>query len=128
MVLGDRDPLEALDAQLDLLPLAVPGVRAFQVEAPASRAVASDGTPWIESSGDFVGPARLLTVRIADNADRRWGDRWAADGWANLVTTDRGVVDFGPISGLRRIALASLIWSGILVLATAAFRDTLVDK
>jgi hypothetical protein len=121
--LGDRDPPAALDAQLDLAPLALPEVRAFQVEAAGARAVDNEGTVWRASAGDFVGPARELTVRIADNADRRWGERWASDGWANLVTTDDGVIEFGPIGGLRRAALVSLLWLGGLVLGAAALRE-----
>jgi GT2 family glycosyltransferase len=123
VVLGDGDPPVALDAQLDLARLAVPAIRAYQVEGVAPRAVDSEGTAWLASSGDFVGPARELTVRIADNADRRWGERWAADGWANLVTTDEGVIEFGPIGALRRAALVSLIWLGGLVLGAAVVRE-----
>ncbi len=63
---------------------------------------------------------------MAENADTRWGDSalsWSQDGWANQVTTGASVIEFGPISQLRLAALGALIWTGLLVLATAAIRE-----
>ena len=113
----------ALDAQLDLLPVALPDTRAYQVEVPAPRAVDSTGTRWIPAGVDYTGPRGERTVRIAENGDSRWGDRWEPDGWANRVTVESGLVEFGPIGRLKSAALVALIWSGLLVLAAAAVRE-----
>ena len=45
------------------------------------------------------------------------------DGWANRVTVESGLVEFGPIGRLQSAALVALIWSGLLVLAAAAVRE-----
>jgi len=113
----------ALDAQLDLLPLALPDTRAYQVEVAAPRAVDSTGTRWISSGVDYSGPAGERTVRIAENGDSRWGDQWEPDGWANRVTVESGLVEFGPIGRLKSAALVALLWSGLLVLAAAGVRE-----
>jgi hypothetical protein len=123
---GSQPVINALDAQLDLFPLALPDTRAYAVEVPAARAVDVTGTEWISTGSAYVGPAGGGTVRLAENADTRWGDSalaWAQDGWANRVTTESSVIEFGPISQLRLAALAALIWAGLLVLATAAIRE-----
>jgi hypothetical protein len=123
---GSRPVINALDAQLDLFPLALPDTRAYEVEVPAPRAVDAAGNEWVVSGLAYVGPAGGGTVRLAENADPRWGDSaqaWSQDGWANRVTTESSVIEFGPISELRLAALAALVWTGLLVLATAAIRE-----
>jgi len=124
IVTSDEGPLAAaLDAQLDLLPLALPDTQAYQVEASAPRGVDSTGTEWISTGIAYTGPAGERTVRIAENADTRWGDEWEQDGWANRVTVDTGRVEFGPIGRLKTAALGALVWSGLLVIAMAAIRE-----
>jgi hypothetical protein len=123
---GSQSAVNALDAQLDLFPLALPDMRAYEVEVPAPRAIDGTGTEWTSTGSAYVGPGGGGTVRLAENADSRWGDSaqsWSPDGWANLVTTESSVIEFGPISRLRLAALAALLWAGLLVLATAAIRD-----
>ena len=120
---GEGPITSALDAQLDLLPLALPDTRAYQVAVPAPRAVDSNGAEWISTGIAYVGPTGERTVRIAENADTRWGDQWEQDGWANRVTVDTGRVAFGPIGRLKSAALGALIWAGLLVIASAAIRE-----
>jgi hypothetical protein len=123
---GSQPVIDALDAQLDLFPLALPGTRAYQVEVPASRALDASGAEWVSTGSAYVGPVGGGTVRLAENADTRWGDSalsWRQDGWANQVTTGSSIIEFGPISRLRLAALAALIWTGLLVLAAAAIRE-----
>jgi GT2 family glycosyltransferase len=122
---GSQPVINALDAQLDLFPLALPDTRAYEVEVAAPRAIDGSGTEWTSTGSAYVGPSSGGTVRLAENADTRWGDSalaWSRDGWANQVTTDSSVIEFGPIGQLRMAALAALIWAGLLILATAAIR------
>ncbi len=120
---GEGPITAALDAQLDLLPLALTDTRAYQVEVPAPRAIDSTGTEWISTGVGYVGPGGERTIRIAENADTRWGDRWEPDGWANRVTVDDGLVQFGPVGRLKWAALVGLIWTGLLALGAAAIRE-----
>jgi hypothetical protein len=123
VVTGDGGPTDSLDAQLDLLPLALPETRAYQVEVAGPRAVDTAGTEWVAGGTGYSGPTGTRVVRLADNADSRWGDRWEQSGWANQVSTDSGLIEFGPIGTLRRAAFVSLLWVGALVLAAAAVRE-----
>ncbi len=122
---GSQPLTSALDAQLDLVPLALPDTRAYQVEVPAPRAIDQTGTEWVSTGVAYVGPVGGGTVRLAENADTRWGDpaSWEPDGWANRVTTELPIIEFGPIGQLRAAALVSLIWAGVLVLGAAAIRE-----
>lgn len=123
VVIGDGGPTDSLDAQLDLLPLALPATRAYQVEVPAPRAIDTTGTEWLATGSGYAGPVGTRTVRLADNADSRWGQRWEQVDWANQVTVEDGEVEFGPIGPLRRAAFVSLLWTAALVLAVAAVRE-----
>ncbi|NNC93803.1 MAG: glycosyltransferase family 2 protein [Acidimicrobiia bacterium] len=123
---GSQPVIKALDAQLDLFPLALPDTRAYEVEVPAPRAIDAGGTEWTSVGSAYIGPAGGGTVRLAENADTRWGDSalsWEQDGWANQVTTGSSVIEFGPVGRLRLAAIAALIWTGVLVLAAAAIRE-----
>ncbi|MBT8164105.1 MAG: hypothetical protein KJO97_01030 [Acidimicrobiia bacterium] len=120
---GEGAITSTLDAQLDLLPLALPDTRAYQVDVAAPRAIDSTGTEWRSTGVAYEGPAGERTVRIAENADTRWGDQWEKDGWANRVTVTTGVVEFSPIGRLKSAALGALIWVGLLVISVAAIRE-----
>ncbi|MBT8216091.1 MAG: glycosyltransferase [Acidimicrobiia bacterium] len=120
---GEDPALSALDAQLDLIPLAIPDVSAYQVEPAAPRAIDNTGTEWLKVGTTYVGPGGERTVRLAENADVRWGSEWEQAGWQNLVTEASGMIEFGPIATLRRAALVGLVWSGLLVVGAAAFRE-----
>ena len=120
---GSDPALGALEAQLDLIPLAVPDVSAYQVERAAPRAIDTTGTEWQKTGSAYVGPTGRRTVRLAENADARWGTEWEQSGWQNLVTESSGVIEFGPIETLRRAALVGLVWTGLLVFGAAAFRE-----
>lgn len=124
VVVTDEGPVvEALNGQLDLLPLAVPETIAFQVELPSRRAVSESGAQWSLAGTDYVGPSGSDVVFIAENADSRWGEEWEQAGWANRVTTDSGIVAFGPIGVLRSSAVLALLWVGLLGIATAGIRE-----
>jgi len=122
---GSQPLTNALDAQLDLLPLALPDTRAYQVEVPAPRAIDESGTEWVSTGVAYAGPVGGGTVRLAENADTRWADpsSWEQDGWANRVTTGSPVIEFGPIRALRLAALVAVGWVSLLVLGTAAIRE-----
>jgi hypothetical protein len=123
VVTGEGGHTDSLDEQLDLLPLALPATRAYQVEVPAPRAIDTTGTEWLATGSAYAGPMGTRTVRLAENADSRWGEQWQQAAWANQVTVDGGVIEFGPIGPLRRAAFVSLLWAAALVLAAAAVRD-----
>ncbi|MGI9647173.1 MAG: glycosyltransferase family 2 protein [Acidimicrobiia bacterium] len=123
VVTGEGGPTDSLDDQLDLLPLALPGTRAYEVEVAAPRAVDTAGAEWVVTGAAYSGPPGSRTVRLAENADSRWGEQWEQAGWANRVTTDSGLIEFGPVGTLRRAAFFSLLWVGGLVLAAAAIRE-----
>ncbi len=114
---GPGSVVDALDAQLDLLPLAIPDTIVYQVEIPALRAVDESGADWILNGTGYVGPSSGGTVRLAENADSRWAEQWEQDEWGNRVTVDGGVIEFGPIEVLRTTSLVSLAWVGMLVIA-----------
>ncbi|MDH3606814.1 MAG: hypothetical protein OER12_07445, partial [Acidimicrobiia bacterium] len=123
IVATDPGPVvDALDAQLDLLPLALPDTLAYQVEGDAPRAIDESGVLWTPSGIDFVGPGAGGTVRLAENADSRWSGQWVQDGWANRVTVDTGIISFGPIRRLRTASIVALAWVGLLVIGVAAIR------
>ncbi len=113
---------DALDTQLDLFPLGLADVKAYEVEADSQRARDTTGTIWVWEGPDYVGPSGNRSVRLAENGDTRWGDRWQADGWANLVAADSGRVRFGPIGTLQAAAWVALGWSIALVAVLAVVR------
>ena len=94
---------------------------AYELEVPAPRAVDNTGRTWEWEGPDYVGPPGERSVRIAENGDARWGDRWQADGWANVVTTETGRVRFGPVGVLRSAALAAGAWFAVLLVAAFLF-------
>lgn len=102
---------DMLDNQLDLFPLGLADVKAYEVEADSQRARDTAGTIWVWEGPDYLGPSGTRSVRLAENGDTRWGDRWEADGWANLATTSSGRVRFGPIGSLQAAAWVALGWS-----------------
>ncbi len=81
----------------------------FLSEVEAVRAQAGDGTVWSWDSPDYRGPVRSQgSVRVAENADRRWGPGpWRQAGWANEVSAAEGVASFEPHEPYRREAMAA---------------------
>ncbi len=66
-----------------------------------------DGAVW-DWDGRTYGGRADGRVRLADNADGRWGPDWAPDGgWANTVSGEGGEAVFAPDSSTRVAGLAS---------------------
>jgi hypothetical protein len=127
VVFLDPSPLEGLlEAQLDLVPLRSLDVPVFRNEVPAARAVAASGRAWEWDGTGYripVGAAASGTVRIAENADYRWGPgTWAQDEWANEITVSGREVSFRPYEPRRTVALLALAWLIVLVVGSAAGR------
>ncbi len=110
VVVVGPSPFEGVfDAQLDLVPLSGLDRPVFLSEVEAVRAQAGDGTVWSWDSPDYRGPVRSQgSVRVAENADRRWGPGpWRQAGWANEVSAAEGVASFEPHEPYRREAMAA---------------------
>jgi hypothetical protein len=102
--------LQALDRQVDLSLTPVdPEVIVYENLTESARALTVDGTAWEWDGQRYRGAPTAGRVRLADNADARWGPDWAraADGWANSVSGEAGEVVFTPIQLLRVAGLAS---------------------
>ncbi|MEE9473140.1 MAG: hypothetical protein V3V82_04080, partial [Acidimicrobiia bacterium] len=106
---------DALDGQLDLFPLGLADVKAYEVEVDSQRAVDTVGGVWTWEGPDYVGPAGPRSVRVSENGDSRWGETSQAAGWANLANTDSGRIRFGPIGSLQAAAWVALGWSVLLI-------------
>jgi GT2 family glycosyltransferase len=121
VVVVGPSPLEQLFVgQLDLVPLPGLSGAAFVNETPATRAVASDGTPWTWDGPGYRGPAVPGgRVYVAENADQRWGpDPWAQQNWANEVSADDGAAGFSARQPARREALfAAALFAAMLAAA-----------
>lgn len=100
---------EAIDRQVDLALTPVdPELTVYENLADSARAVTDDGAIWKWDGRTYRGEPTDGRVRIADNADARWGPDWAiADGWANSVSGEEGVAAFIPHSLSRVAGLAS---------------------
>ena len=113
---------DVLDGQLDLFPLGLADVKAYEVEADSQRAVDTTGDSWVWEGPDYVGPEGTRTVRLAENGDDRWGEGWEAGDWANLATTESGRVRFGPIQTLQVSSWVALGWAALLTVGTLVVR------
>ncbi len=113
---------DALDGQLDLFPLGLADVKAYEVEADSQRAFDTSGAAWVWEGPDYVGPAGPRTVRLAENGDERWGESRLAADWANLAATDSGRLRFGPIQTLQIAAWVALGWAALLTVAALVVR------
>ncbi|HKY48929.1 MAG TPA: hypothetical protein VJQ79_13205 [Acidimicrobiia bacterium] len=99
---------QALDRQIDLALTPVdPELTVYENLAPSARAMTEDGDVWDWDGQTYRGEADGR-VRLADNADGRWGPDWAPDaGWANTVSGEGGEAVFAPDSTTRVAGLAS---------------------
>ncbi len=100
--------------QLDLVPLGG-GLSntTFENEAEyAVRAISAEGTPWTRVGTGYEGdPEFGVDVEVRENANDRWGPGdWEQIGWANRMTAAAGTVEFEPIEGRRRQAIAAGVW------------------
>ncbi|MGH8875711.1 MAG: hypothetical protein ACRDVM_10740, partial [Acidimicrobiia bacterium] len=98
VVVGDTPLSRALTTQVDLTPLPLsPEFKAFENTAALPRAAAEGGAAWRWiPPAEYQGPpAPGEVVRLAENADARWGSGWRQDDWANLVAADTGRASFG---------------------------------
>ena len=117
---GPSSIAEAMSAQLDMRPLAglfvgeAGGV--WENDVPAYRAMTDRGVAWSWVAPDYEGRQAGGSVRIAENADHRWGPgAWQQDGWANVVPAEAGVATFGGVGSYRFQARAA----GVVVILLA---------
>ena len=116
VVVVGESPIEALlEGQLDLVPLGGLANRTFAVDrADAVIALAGNGDVWLPESGEYVGRAVSgERVRLAENADGRWGPDWTQVEWANSVSADVGAAEYRPNRKRQRLAYSA---AGLLVL------------
>ena len=107
---GSDFDTHALDRQVDLALTPVdPELTVYENLAESARAVTDNGAVWAWDGRTYRGEPTDGRVRLADNADARWGPDWAsADGWANSVSGEDGeaiftpgLVDAGGRAGIR---------------------------
>ncbi len=109
---GPSPLADVLDAQLDMRPLAGLFVGesggVWENDVPTYRAVTDGGVAWSWVAPDYAGEQLGGSVRIAENADHRWGPgAWEQDGWANRVPAEAGVATFGGVDSFRFQARAA---------------------
>ncbi len=107
---GETTLTEVMTSQLDLRPLPQLVYQVFESEVESYRAVTDAGVAWSWVGPDYTGTALSGSVRIAENADPRWGPGGVQTDWANQVSTVEGVAHFVGVPMFRRLAqLAGLI-------------------
>ena len=109
---GPSPIADAMSAQLDMRPLAGLFVGesggVWENDVPAYRAVTDGGVAWSWVAPGYEGRQAGGSVRIAENADHRWGPgAWQQDGWANRVPAEAGVATFGGVGSFRFQARAA---------------------
>ena len=121
-------PVQLLfEAQLDMLALRSFDLPVYRNEAAAPAAVGADGAVWVPSGTGYVsadGPGGA-TVRLAQNADYRWGPgEWQQDDWANLVRVPVGgdEIAFAGHAPRTSTAVAALAWFIVLVVVAVLGR------
>jgi GT2 family glycosyltransferase len=122
VVMGGADV--DLSRSIDLRPLPIsPDFTAYVNENARPVAVGQTGRPWLRMDRGYSG-ATGGDVRLAENADPRWGgtapDTWSQDGWANLIGTAGPTVSFAPQPIYRWGAIAAALWVCLLA-ALAAY-------
>ncbi|MCJ7726674.1 MAG: hypothetical protein MUP76_09850 [Acidimicrobiia bacterium] len=111
------------ESQLDMVALRSFGIPVYRNEAPTAIAAGADGGAWQRQGTGFVstdGPGGV-SVRIAQNADFRWGPgEWVQDDWANVVQVAVGgdEVAFSGESTRLSMAIGAGAWF-LLLVATA---------
>lgn len=115
---GDTRLEQVMASQLDLRPLPQLVYPVFESEVEAYRAIADDGVPWSWDGTSYSGRTVTGVVRLAENADSRWGPEWEQVDWANQVTTAEGVASFSGVPLFRTLArLAGFLAVALLALA-----------
>ena len=122
---GETRLAEALAPQLDMRPLSGLSHRVLENEADAYRAVTDRGRPWKPVAAGYEGEAGEGRVRLAENADLRWGPDSSQDGWAAEVSASEGRAGFGPVRRFRTQSLLALAVAGALTAASLAGRPRL---
>ncbi len=125
VVLTEPNPLGvALESQLDLRQLPGLDYTTFESEVFGPRAVGTDGSAWTWERPDYVGDDGASgPVYVAENQDDRWGEDWAAAGWANQVVPSNRRVVFAGDNINRTMALAAGVWFLLLVALVIIGRD-----
>ncbi len=83
------------------------------------RAETESGWVWAFEGPDYTGSADDATVRLADNADPRWGpEPWLQVDWANQVSAAEGRAGFGGIPAFRLTAQLAA-FAAVVVLGVA---------
>ncbi len=117
VVFTEPNPLEvALESQLDLRQLPGLDYTTLESEVYSPRAVATDGAAWVWDRPDYKGVATGDMVYVAENQDDRWGDDWAAAGWANEVAPSSGTIGYTG-DGTNRVM--AFVAAGLLAMLVA---------
>lgn len=119
---GETALADALSPQLDMRPLSGLSHRVLENEADAYRAVTDRGRPWRPVAAGYEGEAGPGRVRLAENADLRWGPDGAQDGWAAEASAAEGRAGFGPVRRFRTQSLLALAAAGALTAASLVWR------
>ena len=116
---GDAPLQQVMTSQLDLRPLPQLVYPVFESEVDSARAVTDRGVAWTWERPDYVGPPVDGRIRLAENADPRWGPgEWEQRDWANEVSSSDGFARFGGVPRFRFLAqLAGVIVLVLLFLA-----------
>ncbi len=124
IVLTGPNPLEvALESQLDFRQLPGLAYTTFESEVLSPRAIGADGKAWVWDRPDYVATEPAVgSVYVAENQDDRWGEEWAAAGWANQVVAN-GRVTFSGDSANRNWAFGAAGMLAMLVVMTAVGHD-----
>lgn len=122
---GETPLADALSPQLDMRPLSGLSYRVLENETDAYRAVTDRGRPWRPAAPGYEGEAGPGRVRLAENADLRWGPDGAQDGWAAETSAAEGRAGFGPVRRFRTQSILALAAAGALTAASLAGRPRL---
>ncbi len=124
----EESQLQAVfEAQLDLVTLRSLDVTVYRNEVEAPSADSFDGIAWRRSGTGFAsvdGPGGS-SVRVAQNADFRWGPgEWEQADWANVVQVPVGGegVQFTGYGPRRMMGLGAAGWFAVLLAAAAIGR------
>jgi hypothetical protein len=115
----EPSPLSDLfEAQLDMVALRSFDLPVFRNEVASFPAVGDDGVAWLRDGSGYT-PAEgsaASSLRIAENADFRWGPGvWEQAEWANRVTDPGSEVSFAGYGPRKAAAIGSAAWLGLLM-------------
>lgn len=122
---GESNLADAFYPQLDMRPLSGLSYRVLENEAEAYRAATDRGRPWKPVAAGYEGEAGEGRVRLAENADLRWGPDGAQDGWAAEISAAEGRAGFGPVPRFQTQSRLALFAAGALAAASLAGRPRL---